>query len=521
MSSFGVSGTNTHLILEHPPTPAAGTNAGPIEDTPPAWNPLVVSGRTPRALIAQAHATAEMLEAHSDTPIHYTAAALAHTRTTWEHRAVVLTPDVPTAINALRDIDQSAQSSTPTTITGTANGIASGVAMVFTGQGSQRPGMGAELYSTFAAYREAFDLVCAELDACMPAEAAVHPLRDVVFAQEGTPQAALLDQTLYTQTALFAVEVAMLRLTESWGLKAQMVAGHSLGELTAAHAAGILSLTDAARLVTARGKLMQALPPGGAMLAVHAGEIPVRDLLTDLLDAEFLDVASVNGPEAIVLSGTEEAISRAASVLSDCGYKSRRLTVSHAFHSALMDPMLAEFSKMAESIAFQAPKIPVISALTGDIADPAELCVAAYWVKQVRRTVRFADVVSTLSRQPLATVLEIGPDAVLTGMIKAIADQPAVAFSRRNQSEVHSALTALAEVFVRGGRVEWSAVVPKGGNAVVPTTQFQRERYWLSPGGVARDVSGVGLVGVDHWLLGAVVESPGSGGVVLTGRVGV
>ncbi|MFF1280474.1 SDR family NAD(P)-dependent oxidoreductase [Streptomyces sp. NPDC058299] len=503
VSSFGISGTNVHTIIEEAPAQEPAPEPGPA---PAPLLPLVLSGATPEALAAQA----ARLRAVADRPLPDLARSLATDRAALTHRAAVVARDRDELLAALTALaDGSATDSVVRGRPGTG-----GTAFLFTGQGAQRPGMGRGLYAAHPVFRQALDEVCEALDAHLD-----RPLREVMWAEPGTEAAGLLDHTLYTQSALFAVGTALYRLLESHGVRADRLAGHSIGELTAAHAAGVWDLADAARLVTARGRLMQALPAGGAMLAVDATEAEVLPHL-----GPEVSVAAVNGPRAVVVSGTEAAVDAVAAAFA--GRRTKRLRVSHAFHSPLMDPMLAEFEKTARELRYAPPARPVVSNVTGAHAGEDELCDPAYWVRHVREAVRFGDGVRALEADGVRTFVELGPDAVLSPMAAhAVADAERSAFVpalRRDRDEERTFAALLGTAHVRGVPVDWRRVFAGTGarRTDLPTYAFQRRRLWLDdePGAVA-GASGLGQAPAGHPLLGAALELAGDDRLALTGRL--
>ncbi|HVV11363.1 MAG TPA: beta-ketoacyl synthase N-terminal-like domain-containing protein [Amycolatopsis sp.] len=472
VSAFGVSGTNAHLILEQAPEqpePEARPDDG-------AALPFLLSAGSPAGLRGQAAALADFLDGTTETNADI-AHALATGRSRLEHRAVVVTGSregLGAGLAALAG-DRPAG--------GTARGTVKDggkLAFLFTGQGSQRPGMGLELYGRFPAYAKAFDAVCAELDQRLR-----RPLAEVVLGEHGD----LLTRTEFTQPALFAVEVALFRLLESWGVRPDLVAGHSVGELAAAHVAGVLSLPDAATLVAARGALIQALPPGGAMMAVEAGEEEVRAALGDEPGA---GIAAVNSPSSVVLSGDEEPVRRVAAAL---GRRRSELRVSHAFHSHRMDGMLLAFRDVVGKLAFAAPVLPLVSGLTGKVATAEEVTAPEYWAEHVRAPVRFADAVATLRDAGVNRFLEAGPDGVLTAMARETLGAESLVLTpllRRDRPEAATLLFALGQAHGSGVEVDWGAVLGDGEprrQVALPTYAFQRRRYWLERTGVAGEAA--------------------------------
>ncbi|WP_460062317.1 SDR family NAD(P)-dependent oxidoreductase [Streptomyces sp. YKOK-I1] len=507
VSSFGISGTNAHVILEQAPDTAVAAQSTENDET--SVLPWVLSAAG-GGLPAQAGNLAAFVGAHPDLSLPGTARALVTTRTALEHRAVVLAADRDELLQALRALAEGRTEPNVIRNSAQTNGR---TAFLFAGQGSQRLGMGRELYDTYPVFADAFDAVDAELP---------FRLREVVFGDE----ADVLNRTEYAQPALFALEVALFRLLESWGVRPDVVLGHSIGELAAAHVAGVWSLADACRLVVARGRLMQALPAGGAMVSLEASEDEVLPLLAGR-ESEA-GIAAVNGPEATVVAGTEAAVEAIAAHFRGLDRKATRLRVSHAFHSPLMEPMLAEFRTVAEGLAYARPQLTVVSALTGDLADADDLMTPDYWVRHVRHAVRFAAAVGRVSTEGASCWLELGPDGTLTALAREVVHaDPAeeillVPALRKDRDERAALLTALAELYVRGAEPRWPAVF-EGGDAFraeLPTYAFQRQRFWPdAPGATAGDATGLGLTFAGHPLLGAEVALAEGGGALLTGRL--
>ncbi|GAA3854245.1 type I polyketide synthase [Streptomyces sedi] len=501
ISSFGLSGTNAHVIVEEAPENEPAEDASetePPESSPLAAVPWVVSGRSAEALRAQAGRLASFVRERPESKPVDIGFSLVSSRASFEHRAVVVGADRE---ELLRELEAVAAGAT----TAGGGGAAGRTAFVFSGQGAQRRGMGRELYGSFPVFAAAWDEIVGLLEPELPLS-----LREVVWSEEGA--GSPLDQTLYTQTALFVFEVALYRLLESFGLRPDFVAGHSIGELAAAHVAGVLSLADAAKLVGARARLMQALPEGGAMVALATDEATARELIGDRTD---VSIAAVNAERSVVVSGAEDAVGEVAARFEG---KQTRLRVSHAFHSPLMDPMLEEFQKVAGSVAFQAPTIPLVSTVTGELVNSETMNDPEYWTGQVRGTVRFADSVSTLNGQGVATIVEVGPQPVLTPLVGE-----AIPTQRKDGNETADLLRALGVLHTRGRNVKWAATFTGRPERVtdLPTYAFQRQHYWMDSLEGAADVEMAGLGAVEHPLLRAVVEVPGSGGLVLSGRLSV
>ncbi|MEU9510859.1 type I polyketide synthase, partial [Micromonospora sp. NPDC048170] len=514
VSSFGISGTNAHVIIEQPPTSVVD---GEIvaRDVPPVV-PVLLSARSDAALAAQASRWARWLAAEEQLRPVDVAWSSVSTRPALERRAVLTAADRDDLVAALTAL---AGGDPVGTVVSGAAAQRGQLALLFSGQGAQRAGMGRELSEAFPVFAAALSEVCAQLDPLLPGA-----LREVLFAEAGTAEAALLDQTVFTQAGLFAVEVALFRLVESFGVVPDVVAGHSIGEVTAAYVAGVLSLADACQLVAARGRLMQALPAGGGMLAVAADEAAVAESIANLTDR--VGIAAVNGPTAVVVSGAVQALDELERTWQDRGTRTRRLTVSHAFHSPLMEPMLDEFRAVLDGLTFSAPLLPVVSNVTGALADADEIRTADYWVRHVREAVRYADGITALRAAGVDTFLEVGPQSVLTAMVAdSLPDDDAVlavAAQRKDRPAAPALLHALAELHVHGVPVTWQQWFTDSGARRVdlPTYAFQHERYWPAANRARLgDVSGAGLGRAEHPLLGAAVDLAGDDEMVLTGRI--
>ena len=488
------------------------------EVSPPAAFPVLVSGKTEASLRAQAERLRAHLDAHPDLGLADVAYSLALTRTHFERRAVVVAKSRAPLLDALAALAEG--NSAADVVLGETKGLGK-LALLFTGQGNQHAGMGRELYRCFPLFRDPLDAVCDHLDVHLD-----RPLCDVLFATEGTEDASLLDQTAFTQAALFALEVALFRLVEAWGLKPDVLLGHSIGELVAAHVAGVLSLQDACTLVAARARLMQALPQGGAMYSLRASK---DDVLPLLVGREArVAVAALNGPLSTVVAGDEDAVIEVTRQVEALGRKCTRLRVSHAFHSPRMDPMLDAFRRVAERLTFHPPRIPIISNLTGKRASADELTSPDYWVRQVRHPVNFLDGVRTLEAEGVKSFLELGPQGVLCAMAQACLSDEALARAalvpalRKDRPECQTLTAAIGGLHARGHELDWNAFfAPFGPRRIeLPTYAFQRQRYWLdAPKAPDSNVASAGQVSAEHPLLSAAVSLADAERVVFTGRL--
>ncbi len=585
VSSFGISGTNAHAILEEAPA-GDGTTvllnlagddgravsadgiAGMDDVAAGAGSvavggagegvvgvglvPWVLSAKDDVALCDQARRLLERVDGDAGLGLLDIGYSLVG-RSIFEHRAVVWGDDREGLLGGLQALAGG----------GSARGLVRGIddgqdrlACLFTGQGAQRVGMGRELYESFAVFRDALDDVCVELDRHLRC-----PLREVLFADarpgessledssvavsfserplQRSSAVGLIDQTAYTQAALFALEVALFRLIESFGVRPAFLMGHSIGELSAAHVAGALSLKDACMLVAARGRLMGNLPEGGAMVSIQVSEGDVLETLEGFRDRVAL--AAVNGPSSVVVSGDEDAVLEIEGIWRERGVKAKRLHVSHAFHSQRMDGMLDEFREVAEGVSFSPPRIPIVSNVTGELIAPERICTAAYWVQHVREPVRFFDGMRWLAANGVGSFLELGPDGVLSAIAQdCLVEETtttttssgsgtvagtavlAVPVLRGERPEAEALLGALAEIWVHGNGVDWTEIF-KDSNAKrvsLPTYAFQRERYWLTrtiPD--TNNMTSAGQSSAEHPLLGAMVELADGEQWLFTGRI--
>ncbi len=635
VSSFGVSGTNAHVIVEEAPrglstapgslppasSPESTSSAPPdaassssAPAVPPGGDltggvlgagvlPWVVSGRGAEGLRGQGRTLLEWAEGAPELRLADVGLSLATSRSALEDRAVVVGGGRESLLEGLRALARGEDA--PGLVRGSVRGGGGGLAYLFTGQGAQRVGMGRELAEALPVFGSAFEEACGHLDGLVG-----RSLREVVFGEasgggpvggggrsgepvsggesaggrsggagNGEGAGGLLDETAFTQAGLFALEVALFRLVEDWGLRPDYLVGHSVGELVAAHVGGVLSLQDACVLVAARGRLMGALPGGGAMVAVAASEEVAREVLEGHEDRVAL--AAVNGPEAVVVSGDEDAVLELAGVFDERGCKTKRLRVSHAFHSPRMDGALAELERVAAGLTYSAPQIPIVSNLTGEPVSAEQVCDPGYWVRHAREPVRFLDSVRWLGAQGVGNLLELGPDGVLSAMAReCLADggsgarggrglagsavdgragagggvasgggvgagsgagaggaigprgggtggrgetrAVAVPVLRGGRPEVRALTSALAELWVRGVHVDWSRTFEGSGARPVklPTYAWQRRRHWLQTHAAGLgDVASAGLDAGGHPLLVAALPLADGEGWLFTGSL--
>ncbi|QLL09757.1 type I polyketide synthase [Mycobacterium vicinigordonae] len=499
VSAFGISGTNAHVLLEQGRTAESESVVAQPFDGAVPW---VLSARSAEALANQAERLLARVTADQGVRPLDVGWSLASTRSVFEHRAVVVAADHRHFQDGLARLASGEPAAS--VAVGRARSLGKTV-FVFPGQGAQYLGMGRDLYQRFPVFTKAFDEATTALDKHLRV-----PLRHVIWGSDEE----LLESTEYAQPALFAVEVALAALLQSWGVVPDLVLGHSVGEIAAAQVAGVLSLDDAAALVAARGRLMAGLPAGGVMVAVTAGEDEVVALLN-----EGVSIAAVNAPESVVLSGEQTAVAAVLDQLE--GRRVHRLAVSHAFHSVLMEPMIPDFRPSLAGLTADEPRIRLVSNVTGELAG-AGYGSPSYWVEHVRKPVRFADSVKSAESIGAGVFVEVGPGGGLAALIEqcAAAQSVSTALLAKGRPEVESLYTAVAGLFTAGLRLNWREAFagPDPQIVALPTYAFDRKHFWLTDLGVGpTSLRAVGLSGLGHPLLGAAVQRPDSGGLALTG----
>ena len=485
ISSFGISGTNAHLILEEPPTPDHTPDHTPDRATSAAVGVvdgpvlLPVSGKTPEAVRDYARRLHEHLTHRPDLDPHQVAHTLAG-RTHFEHRAVITAEQLP-------DLAAGHLPITHTTTRGR-------TAFLYPGQGAQHPGMGHHLYEQHPVFADTINTLSAHLRLDLPAlmwGARTHELH----------------HTLHTQPVLFAYETALHQLLTHHGVTPHYLTGHSIGEITAAHTSGALSLPDACTLITARARLMNTLPPGGAMLAAHTDTTtitPYLDTTTETTN-EPLTIAAVNSPTSLVLAGTTTAIDHINTQLTTNGIHTQRLHVSHAFHSPLMDPILEPFHTAIANIRHQQPHTPLISTLTGQ---PLTTITTDHWTRQLRHTVDFTQAITTLEQHGITHYIEIGPHPTLTPHITTTPTTPT---QNKNQ---HIPLThTLTTIHNHGTPINWHTLHNHHQHTPLPTYPFQHKPYWVMPRATAAPATGHAVLSTHTTLAETGMHG------ALTGRV--
>ncbi|MDG4830622.1 SDR family NAD(P)-dependent oxidoreductase [Solwaraspora sp. WMMD1047] len=528
VSSFGISGTNAHVIVEETPPEDEASDPAPVEDADPAIAdamPWVVSGGSAQGLRGQSERLRAFLARSPEAGVAEVARGLAR-QASLPHRLVLTGPgrtELTAGLESFLDGGNADGTSPSWDVARGSVRSRSKLAYLFSGQGAQRVGAGRELYAAFPVFARALDTVFAQMDKHLE-----YPLREVMFGSVGPDGEGLLDQTLYTQTALFALEVAIFELLGSWGVKPDFLIGHSIGELAAAHLSGVLSLPDACALVAARGRLMQELPAGGAMVSVRASR---DEVLPSLRPYEGLaEIAAVNGPAATVISGDEKAIGELADGWSARGRSVRRLRVTHAFHSARMDPVVEEFRRTASAFTFHPPRIPIVSNVTGTVLTAEQACSPAYWAQHIRQPVEFMAGVRHLIEAGVNSFLELGPTGSLTALAAEClavgtgeaTDQDGVVQATTlhpDRPEAQSVVAAAGQLWARGVPVDWRRITGDGRAAELPTYAFDHQRFWLRERARGGDASGAGMKPVAHGVLAASLEIAADGPVILSGRL--
>ena len=493
VSSFGFSGTNAHIVVEEAPLPAAPVSSS--FERPKHL--LALSGRSAEGLRAVATEYAQVLD-RADSSLADVAFSANTGRAHFEHRLAIV-GESGTSI-----ADQLKQFAAGSDVAGLlSNRIESSsapdIAFIFTGQGSQQIGMARELFDTQPVFRHALE----ECDSLLRGELK-QPLLDVIYPAKGSKSP--LDETAYTQPALFAIEYALAELWKSWGVRPAAVLGHSVGEYVAACVAGVFSLADALTLIATRGRLMQALPAGGAMAAVSASEDRVRAALARR--PGNVSIAAINGPSQVVISGSRDAVSAVVNDLTAAKITAVPLVVSHAFHSALLDPMLSEFEVCAAAMSYQQPRIDVVSNVTGALATAGDLTTAQYWRRHAREAVQFARGIRALKETGCRTFVEIGPRPTLIGLGRTcLGDGDTWLPSLKpGQGDTKTIIESLAALYVAGVAVDWNGFDRNYGRrrVALPTYPFQRQRFWpdlrrIGPSAVVQEQG--------HPLLGSRVRT--------------
>ncbi|VXD21207.1 polyketide synthase type 1 [Planktothrix serta PCC 8927] len=471
ISAFGISGTNVHIILEEAPETVKIENS--LE---PGFHLLTLSAKTSKALEELTIDYVNHLQNNPELEL----GDICHTanvgRSHFNHRLAVIASNKIELTTKLKNLAAGQE------VTGGFSGQISShtgspkIAFLFTGQGSQFVNMGWQLYQTQPTFRKTLE----QCDEILRPYLEI-PLLQVLYPTVKTDNsAALVDQTIYTQPALFAIEYALAQLWQSWGIKPDAVMGHSVGEYVAATVAGVFSLEAGLKLVATRGKLMQQLPIGGEMVSVLATESQIKKLITPY-DSQ-VNIAAINGPESVVISGLGEAIQAICSRLTEMGIKTKPLQVSHAFHSPLMEPMLAEFEIAAKEVTYSQPQIPLISNVTGQLATK-EITTPEYWVNHVRQPVRFSDGMQTLYRAGYKLFLEVGAKPILLGMGRQCLPENEgiwLPTLRPPQEDWQQILSSLGQLYIQGVAIDWSGFERDYSRRQValPTYPFQRQRYW-------------------------------------------